>query len=190
MTPEEKRTHRREYMKKWHAANPGYSSQKNKEKRQADLEAARAADREAYLRKKAKWAQLSPEETAARKDRQRKIARRHYDRHSDRKRAQSAAWKHKKEGMIFAPGRSYEEMFAEQDGKCAICGCISERRLDVDHCHKTGHVRALLCNDCNPGIGRLKDDPDRCEAAARYLRTHAQRLKDLSAASLASSSEE
>jgi hypothetical protein len=135
-------------------------------------------------------AQLPEETQDERREKKRQVSLQYYYRNREKKHAQSAAWKHKKEGMIFAPGRPYEEMFAEQDGRCAICGETSTRRLDVDHCHTTGHVRGLLCNDCNPGIGRLKDDPDRLERGAKYLRAHRDRINALSAASLASSQEE
>lgn len=62
----------------------------------------------------------------------------------------------------------YERMLREQDGKCAICSCLMSLP-HVDHCHSTGRVRALLCADCNHGIGNLKDSPLRCFLAASYL---------------------
>lgn len=44
-------------------------------------------------------------------------------------------------------------MFIEQNGKCAICQGIGSRGLGVDHNHKTGHVRGLLCRHCNLFLG-------------------------------------
>lgn len=41
----------------------------------------------------------------------------------------------------------YDQMWADQNGKCAICD--RERQLDVDHDHDTGEVRGLLCRSCN-----------------------------------------
>ena len=66
----------------------------------------------------------------------------------------------------------YESMYNFQGGVCAICGGVNAdgRALGVDHNHKTGAVRALLCNRCNSGIGFLDDDPDLLERAAMYLR--------------------
>lgn len=66
----------------------------------------------------------------------------------------------------------YEELLLRQGGVCKICGneCSSGRRLSVDHCHETGRVRGLLCVNCNHGVGKFNDDPERLEAAARYLR--------------------
>lgn len=58
--------------------------------------------------------------------------------------------------------------YVAQRGCCAIC----ERRgvrLVVDHDHATEEVRGLLCVTCNLALGELMDDPERCDAAARYL---------------------
>jgi len=60
----------------------------------------------------------------------------------------------------------YNELYKEQKGLCAICekketlvdrrtGKI--RKLAVDHCHKTGKVRGLLCRNCNMLLGCLSD---------------------------------
>jgi Recombination endonuclease VII len=69
----------------------------------------------------------------------------------------------------------YHQMLEQQDGGCAICGALPTlRRLDVDHCYKTGRVRGLLCWDCNVSIGRMKDDPDRLRSAVRYLEAFAE----------------
>lgn len=51
--------------------------------------------------------------------------------------------------------------------QCVICG--SEEKLVVDHDHKTGEIRGLLCNHCNRGLGHFKDDPMLLEFAAQYL---------------------
>lgn len=51
----------------------------------------------------------------------------------------------------------YEKMEREQQGCCAICG-LKRRRLAVDHDHKTGRVRGLLCGGCNATLARLGDD--------------------------------
>lgn len=51
--------------------------------------------------------------------------------------------------------------------QCVICG--SEEKLVVDHDHKTGQIRGLLCNHCNRGLGHFRDDPMLLEFAAHYL---------------------
>jgi hypothetical protein len=68
----------------------------------------------------------------------------------------------------------YDEMLVSQGGACAICDSSlnSSRytKLAVDHDHRTGKVRGLLCTSCNTGIGLFKDSPERLQAAIRYLR--------------------
>ena len=65
----------------------------------------------------------------------------------------------------------YDSMLAQQGGKCAICKSEEPKgkRFSVDHNHKTGEVRGLLCNPCNVAIGLLKDSPDVLESAKEYL---------------------
>ena len=74
----------------------------------------------------------------------------------------------------------YNLMFENQGGVCAICGCKPEdsknRILHVDHCHKTGKVRGLLCSTCNITIGKFDDDPRRLIEAAKYLLAHDERV--------------
>lgn len=65
----------------------------------------------------------------------------------------------------------YLTMLEQQNGVCAICHemCITGERLCIDHDHKTGEVRGLLCKKCNLGIGYLGDDVARVDSALQYL---------------------
>lgn len=66
----------------------------------------------------------------------------------------------------------FEAMKSAQGGKCAICEASlteGKRGAHLDHCHKTGKVRAVLCALCNLGIGYFKDSPTHLRAAADYL---------------------
>lgn len=70
----------------------------------------------------------------------------------------------------------YEKMLEKQKGCCAICGADNPRRkgrkyLCVDHCHKTGKVRGLLCDPCNNGLGRFDDSLALLKSAVEYLKT-------------------
>lgn len=68
----------------------------------------------------------------------------------------------------------YDNMFAQQDGICAICGLPPEggKHLVVDHDHDTGVNRGLLCNRCNLSIGAFNHNPVLLENAVGYLREH------------------
>ena len=75
--------------------------------------------------------------------------------------------------------RQYEDMFLAQHGKCAICDQreTSKRNgnkmsLCVDHNHKTGAIRALLCRGCNQGIGNFLENPELLKKAISYIEQH------------------
>lgn len=67
----------------------------------------------------------------------------------------------------------YDRMLAEQGGVCAICEKPELNRksktLSVDHNHKTGQVRGLLCSICNSALGYFKEDVKIIESAIAYL---------------------
>jgi hypothetical protein len=58
-------------------------------------------------------------------------------------------------------------MLAAQHGVCAICQ--TAQAIHVDHDHRTGQIRGLLCLRCNAALGQLADDPLVLRRAARYL---------------------
>ena len=69
------------------------------------------------------------------------------------------------------PGQ-YAEMLEEQDYKCAVCGRTEQennKRLAVDHCHKTGKIRKLLCHKCNCALGMVDDNKDTLSSLISYL---------------------
>lgn len=76
------------------------------------------------------------------------------------------------------PEAAFARIWAEQNGQCAICSrhMIPRGRSGLsvvaDHDHETDQVRGLLCNDCNTGLGKFGDDPDRLIEAAHYLTSH------------------
>lgn len=65
----------------------------------------------------------------------------------------------------------YEKLVASHGGKCGICGMeeVIGRALAIDHDHKSGKVRGLLCSNCNNGLGRFKDDIALLAKAIKYL---------------------
>jgi hypothetical protein len=66
----------------------------------------------------------------------------------------------------------YQNLYNDSDGKCYICKEEKDYYLHVDHNHKTGEVRGLLCNHCNRGIGMLKENIDILESAIEYIRKY------------------
>ena len=66
----------------------------------------------------------------------------------------------------------YVEIFISQGEVCAICKqeCKTKKSLSVDHNHKTGKVRGLLCNRCNRALGMFQDSKILLIRAAEYLK--------------------
>lgn len=67
----------------------------------------------------------------------------------------------------------YNEMYANQNGLCL--GCYRHQSgvkqpFCVDHDHKTGNIRGLLCYDCNITLGKVRDSAEILERLAAYLR--------------------
>lgn len=63
----------------------------------------------------------------------------------------------------------YDEMVEKQSGCCAICSDKPKKTLHVDHDHKTGDIRGLLCSKCNQGLGMLGDNKKGIAKALAYL---------------------
>lgn len=61
----------------------------------------------------------------------------------------------------------FKNLLDIQNGLCALCG--DRAAIDVDHCHKTHKVRALLCRKCNVGLGFFEDSIERLTDAIAYL---------------------
>lgn len=59
---------------------------------------------------------------------------------------------------------------------CEICGNVNikDKALCIDHNHKTGQVRGVLCDSCNTGIGKLRDDATLLQKAIDYLNKYAK----------------
>lgn len=67
-------------------------------------------------------------------------------------------------------------MVAAQENKCAICRKEMEPgAFRIDHDHQTGKVRALLCANCNSGLGLFYENVDALQNAIAYLRKHSRR---------------
>ncbi len=66
-----------------------------------------------------------------------------------------------------------EEIKATFTGQCHLCGTQEEdRKLHLDHDHKTGAFRGWLCSQCNVGLGMFRDDERLLTEAIEYLTKH------------------
>lgn len=98
----------------------------------------------------------------------------------------AAAWRAKNPGRQHATDikrnygltiERYNEMLTAQACQCKICGrqhdpSLKRGRLYVDHCHKSGAVRGLLCGACNSAIGYFEDNLQTIENALAYLKSY------------------
>lgn len=65
-------------------------------------------------------------------------------------------------------GHAAVEALDSWDGVCDLCGRTGKRPT-IDHDHKTGAFRGILCYACNLALGLFGDDPERLAAAIKYL---------------------
>lgn len=71
----------------------------------------------------------------------------------------------------------FNRMLSQQKNKCCGCGMMfkfgdKNTTPNIDHCHKTGKIRGLLCRRCNSVLGYFKDNPKPLIKLARYLKCH------------------
>jgi hypothetical protein len=68
----------------------------------------------------------------------------------------------------------FSEMIKSQNYKCAICFNLLKPKYGthIDHSHKNGKVRGILCNPCNRGLGYLQDSEKILESALKYIQKY------------------
>lgn len=75
-----------------------------------------------------------------------------------------------------AYGTCGRDLREKQGDLCAVCArdlkALPDKHLHIDHDHKTGRVRGLLCHWCNVGIGKFFDSAAVLRKAADYLEKH------------------
>lgn len=95
------------------------------------------------------------------------------------KEAKQKVWREKRDYHLkyrFGIGvAEYNEMLRQQNGGCAICGTTDSKdsrtkHFSIDHCHATGKIRGLLCNNCNRALGGFEDSIEHLKAAINYLK--------------------
>lgn len=69
----------------------------------------------------------------------------------------------------------YDQMLILQNNKCLLCERDRKsfnKNFAVDHCHNTGKVRGLLCQQCNVALGMFDDNPELIRKAADYVESY------------------
>jgi hypothetical protein len=122
----------------------------------------RAKDVDAYRAKKAEWAR-TPEQREKRTAYMKLWRERNRAKHNEQAKASHHRNKHKHVGKATVRylhtkyGMTVEDrdvMIRSQNGSCRICGKTLRPKLThIDHCHKTGAVRGILCHYCNTKLG-------------------------------------
>lgn len=128
--------------------------------RVANIEKIRTSVREANRRRRAKPGVREKEREHA------KLSYHRKPRTDEVKLCEYGKWIKHRFGLSL---EQYDKMLKDQDYRCAICRSSSVnskrvKRFSVDHDHKTGKIRGLLCTPCNRGIGLLGDSVQRAVA--------------------------
>jgi len=113
-------------------------------------------------------------------DRDKATRKAHYEKNRARRVAESCTWQAANKGRVRTnylkrnyklSTEQYDAMLKGQGYQCACCRVTfsEDQKPAVDHCHKTGKVRGLLCANCNRAIGLLYDNPETMLRLADYL---------------------
>lgn len=93
----------------------------------------------------------------------------YYSRENAKVLAQKRIYSFRKKGVEINED-DFISLLVTQGPYCAICGNFIEGRdLNLDHDHRSGKLRGLLCNRCNMGLGYFRDDEGLLNKAAKYL---------------------
>ena len=116
-------------------------------------------NKEKEIARKRKWGRENPEIVS-------KANKRHYKRNPEKHRDYHLKVNY---GITL---EDYKRLSEKQNNRCAICrkeASEGTKALSVDHDHKTGKVRGLLCGNCNTGIGLLQESEKLLLKAILYL---------------------
>ena len=137
----------------------------DQEWRKKNLERIREQSKQYYQKNKDRYAERHGRNSAVRKEQMRAWSKRN---------AKGIREKILRQNFGVSP-EFVESLYEQQSRKCAICFTEAalygprDKILHLDHCHKSGKVRGLLCSKCNKGIGLLGDSIKNLEGAISYL---------------------
>lgn len=160
---------------------------RNREVLLAKERARRAADPKKHSDEVRAWYRKNRDAVLARrrehyqrnKEQRREYNRKYHERNRDRLRAANSERYRKNRDRYLSnqqlktyglTGDQYKALLLGQGNACAVCREPFSKRPAVDHDHKTGAVRGLLCGSCNGGLGLFRDNPAFLAAAIAYLR--------------------
>lgn len=115
------------------------------------------------------------------RDCQAKLKHEHYIKNKDKINKDSMSWakrnpdKAKSYRFKYKYGidlNFFNSLKEQQKDRCLFC--LEIKPLVVDHCHRTGKVRGLLCRDCNTVLGFLKENTNTFKRALKYLESHGE----------------
>lgn len=152
MPPEERKTTRREYQKKWYQDNKIKMREYHRQYRITHAEDI-STNRKEWLNSEKNAASLAESQ------------RQWVINNADRLHGFELTRR-------YGPGakKHYDTLFLRQAGLCAICGKPSKRRLHLDHNHETKELRGLLCGKCNHLLGNADERLEVLEKAIIYLK--------------------
>jgi len=141
-------------------------TEEQKERDRTKSQEYRDKDRAEYNRKAREWRSKNADKVNARTRELRKIDPTRF-REAEKRRYEKNPLRSKLQKYNISE-EGYLNMVEAQKNKCCICE-KDMKSVNIDHCHKTGKVRGLLCTACNTGIGKLKDDTSILQNAINYL---------------------
>lgn len=181
MTDEEKRAYNRSYNKE-------YRKTHKDEKRAESIRYRKAHDEEIKAKAKAYRLEHKEELIAKRaankdkrkaymeenKERYKEYSKKYLEEHKEEIALKKRAVYYKKKFGITL--EEFNKLVEEAGGKCSICekffdSTKRETSAVVDHCHKTGKIRGVLCNNCNAALGALGDSVERLQIVYDYLKS-------------------
>lgn len=154
MTPERRKANQHAYY------------MRHREEFLAKEKARYQANREAIRAQRNAYAEAHKDEINAR-------AREAHRLNPERKRESVRRWRVRNNPRLRDRGLTaqvYDAMLELQENACAICWEPFTAQPKIDHDHAMGHVRGLLCHQCNVAIGLFHENPDYMHRAIRYLR--------------------
>lgn len=138
---------------------------KNRDKRLADAKAYAEANREARVERDRARRSGPEREAILAAERERYQRRREGLLADQRRRRAEGHYRIREHGLT---PTEYDAMLDRQGGVCAICRRPMDR-ICIDHDHRTGRVRGLLCHNCNVALGHFRDSPGLLYASIAYL---------------------